>query len=143
MIRRILLFALILAHSPLPAPAPRSCKPTAPIDLDARLVGDPTGPFTISAKATSALGPVDLDVVLPDGVTAEPGQRQKFGPRSELKLNAVARDRTRREIVVRASVTQGGATLTKVVPLVLFDAPAPKAATKKNSRGETIVEYGP
>lgn len=140
MIRWLPLLLLLASHSP--APVPRSCKPTAPIDLDARLIGDPTGAFGIAAKASSALGPVDLEVVLPDGVTST-GRRRAFGPASELRLDAVARDRSRREIIVRASVRQGGAVLTKVVPLVLFEAPIARPAVTKNSRGEAIREYAP
>lgn len=140
MIRWLPLLLLLASHSP--APASRSCKPTAPIDLHASLTGDPAGAFGISATASSALGPVDLEVVLPDGV-ASTGRRRAFGPASELRLDAVARDRSRREIFVRASVRQGNATLTKVVPLVLFDAPAARPAVTKNSRGEAIREYSP
>ena len=143
-IRRLLLVALVAAHSPLPPPAPPSCKPTAPIDLDVRLVGDPAAPFGITAKASSRSGlPVDLEIVLPDGVTAVAGQRKAQGRACETRLDAVAGDRSRREILVRASVRQDGAILTRVVPVVLFDAPAPKAAAAKNARGEAILEFHP
>lgn len=143
-IRRLLLVALVAAHSPLPPPAPPSCKPTAPIDLDVRLVGDPAAPFGITAKASSRSGlPVELEIVLPDGVRAVAGQSKARGRACEARLDAVARDRSRREILVRATVRQDGAILTRVAPIVLFDAPAAKSAAKRNSRGEAIQEFGP
>jgi len=143
-IRRLLLAAIVVAHSPLSPPPVPSCKPTAPIDLDVRLVGDPASPFGITAKASSRSGlPVELEIVLPDGVHAVAGQRKAQGRSCEARLDAVARDRSRREILVRATVRQDGAILTRVAPLVLFDAPAPKPAAKRNSRGEAIQEFGP
>jgi len=118
----------------------------APIDLDARIVGDPASPFGITAKASSRLGvPVELEIVLPDGVTPVAGRRRGLGKSCELRLDAVARDRSRREILVRASITQGSATATRILPLVLFDGPPTKAEAplKKNSRGEAILEFSP
>jgi hypothetical protein len=137
--------ALVLAHTPV-APPRTSCKPTAPIDLDATLTGDSSAGFRIAARASSRLGlPVDLEIVLPDGVTLTDGQRRATGKLCETRVDATALDQSRREILVRASVTQGGATMTRVVPLVLFDRPAPppKMPLRKNSRGETILEYSP
>jgi len=145
-IRRILVLALILAHTPLVPPARTSCKPTAPIELEARIIGDPSSPFGIAAKASTRLGvPVDLEIILPDGVTAHAGQAKVSGKACETRLDATARDRSRREILVRASFTQGGATMTRVLPLVLFDEPVrtPKIPLKTNSRGEAILEFSP
>lgn len=146
MIRRALLLALVLAHTPVEAPLRTSCKPTAPIDIDARIVGDPSVPFGITAKASSRLGlPIDLEIVLPDGVTAHAGRGRAFGKTCDVRLDASARDRSRREILVRATITENGAKLTRVVPLVLFDGPLPAAKTpvKVNSLGEAILEYSP
>jgi hypothetical protein len=126
-------------------PSPSSCKPTAPIDLTAELVGDPAAPFGVVARATSRTGAeVELEIVLPEGVTPLAGERKLKGRRCEARLDLKAADRSRREILVRATFTEGGATMTRVVPLVLFDAPAPpRGAMRKNARGETILELAP
>lgn len=142
-----LLLALLTAGgSLLVAPVrPSSCKPTAPIDLDARIVGDPGGPFAVAAKAVSRLGgDVELEIVLPEGMTHLAGERKHKGRRCEAKVDARVPDRRRREILVRATTVQGGATLTKVVPLVIFDRPGPAPGTPKlNARGEGILEFSP
>jgi hypothetical protein len=143
--RRLVFLALLVAHrSPEPDPVP-SCKPTAPIDLEARLEGDPTTSFSVSARASSRLGlPVELEVVLPEGVAHHAGARKVSGVSCETRLDASVPDRTRREIFVRATVSEGTAKLTKVIPLVLFDKVRPAAATlRKNSRGEALLEYSP
>jgi len=127
-------------------PGPASCKPTPPIELEASIVGDPSLPFGITARASSRTGvPVDLEIVLPDGVVAVAGRTRAFGPRCEARLDVRAADRTRREILVRATFTQGGATMTRVLPLVIFDGTAPAApgTLRKNSRGEPILEFSP
>jgi len=128
-------------------PSKTSCKPTAPIDLEAALVGDPSGgPFGVSAKATSRTGhDVDLEVVLPDSVTHLAGERKMRGRRCDLRVDLRAWDRKRSEILVRATIIEGTARLTRVVPLVIFDeAPAAsKGREKVNSQGERIVEYSP
>jgi len=103
-------------------------------------------PFGITVKASSRLGlPIDLEVVLPDGVTAHAGRSKAFGKTCDVRLDASARDRSRREILVRATISENGAKLTRVVPLILFDGPlpAPKTAARTNSTGEAIVEYSP
>ena len=144
--RRLLVCALLLAHTPLETPRPTSCKPTAPIDLEAHLVGDPSSPFSVVAKASSRMNlPVELEVVLPEGVTHHAGERKVSGKSCETRLDASVRDRSRREILVRATVTLGSARLTKVIPLVLFDQPRPPAAgaLRRNARGEALLEYSP
>ncbi len=146
MIRRLLILALALAHVPTPAPSRTSCKPTAPIDLEAALEGDPVGTFGVTARASSRLdAPVDLEIILPHGVTLQGGRPRASGRACDAHVDASARDRSRREIFVRATVVQGSARLTKVVPLVLFDAPpaAPAPRRKTNSRGEAIAEFSP
>jgi len=149
-IRLLLILALALAHVPAPAPAPEpprsSCKPTAPIDLEATLEGDPAGTFGVTARASSRLGaPVDLEIVLPDGVTLQGGRPRVSGRTCDAHVDATARDRSRREIFVRATGVQGSARFTKVIPLVLFEAPsaAPAPRRKTNSRGEAIAEFSP
>ena len=123
-----------------------SCKPTPPIDIDARIDGDPGSPFNVIAKASSRLGgPVDLEILLPEGITAHSGRNKVSGRACETRMELSARDRARREILVRASFTQGSATVSRVVPLVIFDRPlpAPKVPLRTNSRGERILEYSP
>ena len=45
---------------------------------------------------------------------------------------------------LRASVTEGGATLCQVIPLVLFDGPRKAPGVKRrNARGEAILELSP
>ncbi len=124
---------------------PTSCKPTAPIDLEAKLVGDPAGPFGITAHARSRTGsPVDLEIVLPDGVDRVAGDRRTRALVADLRLDARAKDRSRREIFVRATVTDGAAVQTRVVPLVLFDGPVPaQGRAAKDSRGEAILDFSP
>ncbi len=123
----------------------RCCKPSVPIDLTAELVGDPASPSGVRACAVSRTGAdVELEIVLPDGVTHLAGERKLRGKRCEAQVDLKARDHQRREIFVRASFTEGSATLTRVIPLVLFDAPvAPRGAKRRNSRGEAILELSP
>src|SRR5262245_47962762 len=125
--------------------APDSCKPPAPIDLDVRLVGDPSSPFAITAKAVSrAGGDVELEIVLPDGVVHLAGERKRKARKCEARVDARVNDHARRVILVRATVVIEGATLTKVVPVTLFDQPVPSLGTPgKNSRGEAILEFSP
>ena len=147
--RRLVLPLLVLGalagRGPAGRDAPPSCKPTAPIDLEARIAGDPSAGFSIEARATSRTGhEVELEAVLPDGVAHLGGERRASGKRCEIRVEARAPGRERREIFVRATIREGGATLTRVVPLVLNDAPsAPRGTPRKNSRGEAILEFGP
>jgi len=142
----LLLLALLTAGTTLVvAPRPTSCKPTAPIDLTAEIVGDPASPFGVIARATSRTGAeVELEVVLPDGVTHLAGARKLKGRRCEARVDLRTKDRARREIFVRASFTEGSATMTRVLPLVLFENPEPvRGAVRQNSRGEAILEFSP
>ena len=144
----ILLLALLTAGgSFLVIPSkPSSCKPSAPIDLEARVIGDPSAPFGVSARATARNGTeVELEIVLPDGVTHTAGARMLKGRRCEARVDLQARDRSRREILVRATITEGSAKLTRVLPLVIFDAPlpAPKAKELRDARGDAILEFSP
>jgi hypothetical protein len=144
--RLALLLALTTAGgSSLIVPASPSCKPTAPIDLEARIVGDPSTPFGVSARASSRSGAeVELEIVLPDEVTHLAGLKKLRGRRCEARIDARVKDRRRCEILVRATITEAGATMTRVIPLVLFDAPLPPRGTlKRNSRGEAILEFSP
>ncbi|MBI3855304.1 MAG: hypothetical protein HY293_06400 [Planctomycetes bacterium] len=144
--RRLGLALLLgLSTASIPLPARPSCKPTAPIDLEARLVGDPSSPFGISATATSRTGSeVELEILLPVGITHLSGDRKLKGRRCEARIDASVKDRTRREIFVRATTVEGGAVMTRVVSLLLFDGPLPARGTPgKNSRGEGILEFSP
>jgi hypothetical protein len=141
-----LLLALLTAGGAFTlAPSRLSCKPTAPIDLTAEIVGDPASPFGVVARASSRSGAeIELEIVLPDGVTPVAGERKHRGKRCEARVDLRAADRRRREIFVRASLSEGGATLTRVIPLVLFDTPQERPGTKRrNSRGEAILELAP
>jgi hypothetical protein len=124
---------------------PESCKPTAPIDLDARIVGDPASPFAVTAQAVSrAGGEVEIEIVLPDGVVHLGGEKKRKARKCDTRVELRVNDRSRRVIFVRATVVAEGATLTKVVPLTLFDAPLPPRGTPGvNSRGEAILEFSP
>jgi hypothetical protein len=124
---------------------PPSCKPTAPIDLEAKIVGDPSAPFGLVARASSRTGvEVDLEIILPEGITPLAGTRKLKGKRCEARLDLHAKDRTRREILVSASFTEGGARLTRVVSLVLFDQPLPSKGTPAtDSRGNALLEFSP
>jgi hypothetical protein len=142
----LLLLTLFAAGASRPiSPVRSSCKPTPPIDIDARIVGDPSAPFGIVARATSPTGAeIDLEIILPDGVTHLAGQKRHRAKSCDLRIDVQARDRSRQEILVRASFTRENATMTRVVPLVLFDPPAPpKQPVLKNSRGEAILEFSP
>ena len=153
-LRRLLLLAVPIAllsagGTILVERAPRtSCKPVAPIDVDASIVGDPSGGFGVSAKATSRTGlEVDLEVIVPTGVTHVAGERKSRGRQCELRVDLHTADRTtRKEIAVVATITDGlGARLTRVVPLVLFDGPvpAPKGRPGRDRRGNPILEFSP
>lgn len=134
---------------PAGAPVLRSpeggCKPTAPIDLTARLVGDPATGFTVEASATARTGAeVELEVLLPDGVAHVAGPRKLKARKAETRVDARAKHGGRQEILVRATFTDNGATMTKVLPIVLNDAPAAKPGTPARSgRGERILEFSP
>jgi hypothetical protein len=126
-------------------PSRSPCKPLPPVELEARLVGDAGAPFGLVAAASTRLdADVELDAVLPDGVSVLAGELKRKGKRPELKVDLRARDRGPREIFVRATVEAGGARFTRVVSLPLGPAPAaPRGTLKKNARGETIREFGP
>jgi len=123
-----------------------SCKPTAPIDIEASIVGDPSGAFGVTARAASRHGAeVDLEIVLPDGVIHLTGERKMRGRRCETRVDLRATDQNRKEIVVRATITDGEARLTRVLPLVIFAGPPPasKGRPGRDGRGEPILEFSP
>src|SRR5205814_5683049 len=103
--RKAILAAFLLAPA---AAAPsllrdiRSYKPEAPIDLEARIVGDPSTPFAVEARAASRTShEVELEVVLPEGVSRLAGERSARGKRCELRVDLHAPGLARREILVR------------------------------------------
>ena len=137
------LAAVFAATSSAFPPAP-PCKAVAPIDLEARLEGDPDTSCCITASASARGRDVELEIVLPAGLAALAGDRKGAGRRVELRLDARALDRTRREVFVRASIREGDAVLTRVEPLVIHDVPSPpKGVLRKGSRGEPTLEFGP
>lgn len=130
--RRLALLLLIALAGWSLAPRPPSPgKPTPPIDLEARLAGD-----AVEARASSRTGhEVELEVLLPGGAA-----RRARGRRCELRVDAA----TPGEILVRATLRDGAATITRVVSLgAKGGPPAPKGALRANSRGEAILEFGP
>jgi len=142
----ILISAPLLDTGPTASATVRSaCKPVPPIEIEARLTGDPGGALRIVASASSRLdAEIEIDVTLPDGVTVAAGEPKRKGKRPEVKLDLRVRDRSSREILVRATMETGGARLTRVVPLALGPTPkAPLGVLKKNSRGEAIRELAP
>jgi hypothetical protein len=160
--RRLALLSLFLAGGGLlpvalwPAPAAPppgakppltgvSEKPSPPIQLEARIVGDPLHPFGIVASASCRTGhEVELEVVLPPGVPHRAGDRLVRGKRCELRVDLEPAGRERREIFVRASIHEGSATQTRVLSLVLGDRPAaPPGQPRTNARGEAILEFQP
>jgi hypothetical protein len=141
-----LLLVLLTAGRGLSSPPrPASCKPSAPIDLDATLVGDPSAPSGVVAHASSRTErEVELEIVLPEGVTHVAGDRKLKGRRCDARVDLRAQGRTRGQVLVRASISEGGAILTRVVALPLSEKPEPPRGTiKKNARGEAILELTP
>ena len=127
-------------------PAKSSCKPVAPIELEASIVGDPTSPFGVAAKARSLTGEdVDLEIVLPDGVIHVGGERKARGKGIETRVDLRATDQKTKQILVRATISDGTGRMSRILPLKLFDGPppAPKGTLKRDSRGELMMEFSP
>lgn len=142
------LFALVAGSGSflIQRPARTSCKPDASIELTASIVGDPISPFGVSAKAASLSGAeVDLEIVLPEGVIHLGGERKARGKQVETRVDLRAQDQNPRQIVVRASVSDGTGRLVKIVPLNLFGGAraAPKGTLKRDNRGGVIQEFSP
>lgn len=151
-VRRILfvcvLVALLAGSGSFLSPGPTrtSCKPEAPIQLEASIIGDPISPFAVSAKATSLSGDeVDLEIVLPTGVIHLGGERKARGRRCETRVDLRAQDQNPRQILVRASISDGTGRMVKIVPLKLFGGAPPeqKGKLKRDNRGELILEFSP
>jgi hypothetical protein len=116
----------------------------APIEIEARLLGDPETGCVVEASASARGHDVELEVVLPEGVEGLEGRLLARGARPTLRLDARAPGRARREILVRASVREGDAVLTRVRPLVVRDAPPPpKGVRTRGARGEPVLEFAP
>lgn len=133
----VLLPALLVSPNP---PSPPS-KPVAPIALEATLEGDPAGRFAVAATASSDLGEVEIEVVLPPGMTAEAGPRAAKGPgKAGLKVGA----RGRGTIFVCATVRRGSARLSRTVAVPVDPPPAARRGVlRRNARGERILEFAP
>lgn len=142
--RSLVLLACLLA-APWSVPLPGAArKAVAPIDLEARLEGDPEAACRITASASGRGRDVELEIVLPEGVAALAGERKGAGKRVALRVDARALDRRRQVVFVRASLREGEAVLTRVEPIVIHDAPAPpQNAPRTGARGEPILEFGP
>src|SRR6185503_11248984 len=122
------LLALLCAGGPLVVERPTriSCKPAASIELEVSIVGDPAGVFGVAMKAASRIdADIDLEIEVLDGVAHVVGERKIRGRRSDGRVDLRALDRTPRQIVVRATISDGTARFVKVVPLNLFGGPPP------------------
>lgn len=140
------------ASPPPLAAAPSSCKPDAPIQVTARLIGDPHAGSTcgvIVSFTALADGDVSIQVALPTGVGLVRGDTTwtsplRRGERRDLKLDVSIPDTLRREIVAYGTIAVGGARCTTATSLVLNEsgaAPASRGVEKRNSRGESILEF--
>jgi len=141
------LFACLAASGALLAPRPTrtSCKPSAPIELEASLIGDPISPFGVHAKATSLSGDeVELEIILPDGVIHLGGERKARGKNVETRVDLRAQDQNPRRIFVRASISDGTGRVSRIIPLNIFGSPPEqKGALKVDKRGDLILEGSP
>jgi hypothetical protein len=143
--RRLLITLAALSAVPWSASPALPCrKPVAPIDLHVTVEGDPATGVRIDAAASARGREVELEIVLPAEVSALAGDRKGAGRRVELHLETRAPDRKRREILVRATIREGDAVLTRVEPVVLHDGPVPSPGTPGTGpRGEAILEFAP
>jgi hypothetical protein len=128
-----------------PRPTRTSCKPSAPIELEASLIGDPISPFGVHAKANSLIGDeVELEIIVPDGVIHLGGERKARGKKVETRVDLRAQDRTPRQIVVRASISDGTGRVSKFISLKIFGSPPEQKGTLKvDNRGDLILEGSP
>lgn len=136
-----------------PAPvAPSSCKPEAPFQLSARLIGDPQAGSTCGLIVTvTALadGDVTVQVSLPTGVSRVRGDSSFAGPlrkgeARELKLDVSVTDTRRREIHVYGSLAAQGFRCAGATTIVLNEdgsTPPSRGTQKRNARGESILEF--
>lgn len=140
-----ILIAALAAGCGVRPDATDSCKPRPPIDIEARIVGDPSSPFGIVARASSSTGhEVELEIVLPDGVAHVAGERRARGKHCELRVDACRSVTERREILVRATLRDGDARLTRVVPLGLpGPVPPSKGRLGADSDGRPLLEFRP
>ena len=89
----LLLLLVLGSDAALPHPVN---KPIPPIDLEARIEGDPAGAFTIIARAGSSLeADVRAEVLLPDGVLHLGGVRSRSGREVGLLVAARSPDASR------------------------------------------------
>lgn len=128
-----------------PAPAGgRLPKPSPPIKIETEYSADPAGTFRIAARATSRLdADIHLEILLPEGAVLTSGSRSARSRKPELRAEGSAGGRPPQGLILRASLASGGARLERIVPLVPPAAPPPAGTLKRNSRGETIREFGP
>jgi len=126
-------------------PTRTSCKPNAPIELEASLVGDPRSPFAVLAKANSLTGDeVEIEIILPDGVIHLGGERKARGKKVETRVDLRAQDQNPRQIFVQASISDGTGRVSKIVPLKIFGKPEEQKGTLKvDNRGDLILDGSP
>lgn len=150
----ILVAALAAGALALPrrSPPTASSKPQAPLQLTARLVGDPHANSTCGLVVTAtalADGDVTVDVALPPGLTRVGGERSfaaplRRGEARELRMDVLVSGTQRREIAITGTLRQGTAKLTSVCTVVVNEdgsLPQPGGVQTTDARGRKILEY--
>lgn len=138
--------------APPPPVAPSTCKPEAPFQLSARLIGEPRAGSTcglIVSFTALADGDAAVQVSLPDGVSLVRGDSTYAGPLRkgevrELKLDVSVADTRRREIQVYGSLAAQGFRFAGATTIVLNEdgsTPPSRGTQKRNARGESILEF--
>jgi hypothetical protein len=137
----------VLHENEAPSPQPSSCKPIPPFNLSTTLSNDSR---RLTAWFFSKIeGDLTLRVKLSDGVTltrGEPWQTRRVNKNEivELPLDIFENGTTREEVLITATLSAGTARFTKTVSVVFNEddsQPIQKGEFKKNSRGESILEF--
>ena len=136
-----------LQDDPAFSPPLASCKPVPPFSLTTSLSDDSR---RITARFSSTIeGELTLSVKLSDGVILTRGKvRQtrmvKKRETVELPLHIFENGMTREEVLITATLSAGTARFTKTISVVFNEddsQPIQKGVFKKNSRGESILEF--
>ncbi len=136
-----------LQDDPIPTASHSSCKPTPPFSLTTTL-SDDSGRITARFSSTIE-GDLTLSAKLSDGVILTHGQtRQTRNVNKneivELPLDIFENGTTREEVLITATLSAGTARFTKTVSVVFNEDGSQaiqKGVFKKNSRGESILEF--